>query len=520
MITHELHQGSEEWHEFRAAHFSASDAGAMLGVSPDKTREDLLIEKKIGNNSEASYYQKKIFDDGHRFERLARPLAEEIVGCELYPATGSLGMLSASFDGITMLEDTCFEHKQLNADIAACKSVTDLPIHYRVQMEQQLLVSGAQRCLFFASKWDNNDQLSEPVVWFWYLSDPDLRQRIISGWGEFQQDLNNYVHTDSSVDPVGRSPKNLPELFVKVTATVTESNITDFKKSAVSILSSINLDLNTDQDFADADITTKWCKKVEGRLEAMKNHVLSQTSGVYEVLSAIDSLSDMARDKRLALEKKVKKRKDDIRFDLVSEKNRKLKERFDGWADEFHEIDICFSYPDFAVAIKGLKTIDSVKNALERSYLEAISENSLRIEKIRKNMSFFRDLPVSDVVVFPDLSSLVTKEPDDFCLAINHRLSVCFEDSNSGISASQHDSVVGDVIVQPAEISISKDEEATLKLSDLNERLGFAVNAAFLSSMGFDAHVSGNKKLYKESDFAPICSAIIKHLNSCIRVEK
>ena len=175
MITHELLQGSAEWHEFRASHFSASDAGAMLGVSPDKTRQELLIEKKIGNDlQEGSCYQQKIFDDGHRFERLARPLAEEIIGAELYPATGSVGMLSASFDGITMLEDACFEHKQLNADIAACKSVADLPIHYRAQMEQQLLVSGAKRCLFLSSRWNNKDQLSEPVVWFWYLSDPIL----------------------------------------------------------------------------------------------------------------------------------------------------------------------------------------------------------------------------------------------------------------------------------------------------------------------------------------------------------
>ena len=48
MITHKLQQGTPEWHAFRAAHFSASDAPAMLGESPYKTRDQLLREKKLG----------------------------------------------------------------------------------------------------------------------------------------------------------------------------------------------------------------------------------------------------------------------------------------------------------------------------------------------------------------------------------------------------------------------------------------------------------------------------------------
>ena len=48
MITHNVKQGSKEWHEFRARHFAASDAPAMMGVSPHKTRSELLREKATG----------------------------------------------------------------------------------------------------------------------------------------------------------------------------------------------------------------------------------------------------------------------------------------------------------------------------------------------------------------------------------------------------------------------------------------------------------------------------------------
>ena len=48
MQTVELQQGTPEWHAFRAAHYTASDAPAMLGTSPYKTRNELLCEKKLG----------------------------------------------------------------------------------------------------------------------------------------------------------------------------------------------------------------------------------------------------------------------------------------------------------------------------------------------------------------------------------------------------------------------------------------------------------------------------------------
>jgi predicted phage-related endonuclease len=71
MITHNLIQGTPEWHAFRAAHFPASEAPAMLGVSPYKTRNQLLQEKATGITAEVDAATQRRFDDGHRFEALA-----------------------------------------------------------------------------------------------------------------------------------------------------------------------------------------------------------------------------------------------------------------------------------------------------------------------------------------------------------------------------------------------------------------------------------------------------------------
>ena len=56
--------------------------------------------------------------------------------------------LLASMDGLTMLGDVGWETKLLNQDLRAAVEAGTLDEHYTVQMEQQLMVSGASRIYF------------------------------------------------------------------------------------------------------------------------------------------------------------------------------------------------------------------------------------------------------------------------------------------------------------------------------------------------------------------------------------
>ena len=181
MKIHNLIQGSPEWLAYRASHFNASDAPAMMGLSEYKTRTQLLHELHTGMSPEVDAGTQRRFDDGHRFEALARPLAVAIIGEKLYPVVGSEGKLSASFDGLTMAEETGFEHKSLNEHlrtimVEGCDGA-DLDMQYQVQMEQQHMVSGADRTLFMASKW-NGDKLVEERH-CWYATNLEPRQQIL-----------------------------------------------------------------------------------------------------------------------------------------------------------------------------------------------------------------------------------------------------------------------------------------------------------------------------------------------------
>jgi hypothetical protein len=77
--------------------FNATDAAAVLGLSPHMTRTDLLTaqeDRRCRRGSRPSSQQRR-FDEGHEFEARARPLAEKIIGEPLYPKVGVDGEWSA-----------------------------------------------------------------------------------------------------------------------------------------------------------------------------------------------------------------------------------------------------------------------------------------------------------------------------------------------------------------------------------------------------------------------------------------
>ena len=79
-----LQQGTEEWVQHRAKSLNASDLAAAMGISPYLSRADLIKQKATGIGQEVDAATQRRFDKGHEVEAAARPLAEEVVGEDLY----------------------------------------------------------------------------------------------------------------------------------------------------------------------------------------------------------------------------------------------------------------------------------------------------------------------------------------------------------------------------------------------------------------------------------------------------
>jgi predicted phage-related endonuclease len=582
MLTHELTQGSPEWHAYRATHDNASDAPAMMGESSYKTRDQLIAEVATGIVPDVDAATQRLFDSGHRFEALARPRAEAIIGQDLYPCTGSAegSRLSASFDGLTMSEDVAFEHKRLNRHLRAAfadmetvapeyrerQSGRCLPLEYQIQMEQQCAVSGCEKVLFMATHWADDDTLLEQQQ-CWYFPNLELRARIVVGWEQFHGEVDAYVAPDPAavVNVTAKLRETLPALVFEAKGEVTACNVDKFKVVVLEHINTVNMQLVSDQDFADGDADAKWLRDVSTAMKSAAQRVRNGMVSVNEVLTVLEQLDDLATKKAIAVEKLVKARKEEIRGEIVASGITALHK---------HITELNAAMPmnymplvpvDFYGVVKGRRTVDSLRSAVNDELARAkIAANEIA-NRIHANV---KTLQSSGLVVH-DAAALVLKAPDDLAAIIANRVSaeqqrqevererIRKEEADreareklaaeeraaqaaiaqaakaetlhpavaadlGGLVREQHAEAVAGLDAQqvigtaqratvvPIAAPAARTGPPTLRIGVIKERLGhMTVTAEDLRALGFEP--AGRERaapLYYEDDFPAICDAI------------
>ncbi|GAB2494177.1 YqaJ viral recombinase family protein [Arenimonas alkanexedens] len=429
MRTLNLIQGSPEWAAHRATTRNASDAPAMMGLSSYKTRAQLIREVATGITPEIDAGTEARFADGHRFEALARPIAEQIIGEDLYPVTGvsDCGRYGASFDGLTMGEDTAFEHKTLNESLrAALRDVpeygADLPEQYRVQMEQQCMVSGAERVLFMASKWDGDTLVEE--LHAWYVPDPALRARIIAAWEQFDADVAAYVPEPVKAEVVAAPVAGFGTLSLRVEGRVLASNLDAFRADADAFIERLPrpADLQSDQDFADAEAAVKACGEAESRIKSAREAALAQMADVDSLLRTAESISETIRAARLALEKAVKAEKENRRLDIVNKARAAWTQHITDLTVETKGVGLQVQAPDFAGAIKGKRTLSSMQDACDTALAQAKIAANESARHIRAALACLSEETEGQKHLFPDYQSFVHKPIDDIRALVRGRI--------------------------------------------------------------------------------------------------
>ncbi|WP_439958258.1 hypothetical protein [Pseudomonas syringae] len=189
------------------------------------------------------------------------------------------------------------------------------------------------------------------------------------------------------------------------------------------MFSAINTDLQTDQHFADAEKTVKWCGDVEERLEAAKQHALNQTETIDALFRTIDEISEQARRKRLELDKLVKARKVAIREEIVLKAKEALRDHLDKINTSFGgKVRLPEIAADFAGAIKGKKNIASLRDAADSELARAKIEASQIGDGICANLDSLRTLAADHPFLFNDAQQIVLKNNDDLVALIKVRI--------------------------------------------------------------------------------------------------
>lgn len=414
----ELEQGSPEWHAHRNTpnQINGSEIAAIMGLSSYVSYAELVRRKATGIEPEYDAATLARFAKGHEAEELARPLASFLIGDDLSPMvmTDTIDglLISVSLDGITQGYDITFEHKSLNMTLADAIDAGILPEEYHPQCEAGLMVSGATRCLFMASKDGDPDTARH----YWYESRPELRPKMIAACKQFLIDKANYVHVEAAPAPVAATIEALPALFVQVEGKVLATNLDAFKLAAQTFIDGIKTELVNDQDFADADKMVKFLKDGEDRLALAKQQALAQTASIDELFRTVDAISEQMRSKRLALDKLVKSEKESRKAAIITEARQAIEE---------HVANLCgrignnwiplYGATPFAEAVKGLKSLDSMRDKVSAALAnEKIKANEIadRIDANRKSLLIGTENDTSHL--FPDFATVCTKARDDF----------------------------------------------------------------------------------------------------------
>ncbi|WP_067097869.1 lambda-exonuclease family protein [Marinomonas atlantica] len=420
-----LIQGTQEWHDFRATKFTASDAAAMLGLSPYKTRTQLLDEKATGYTEEVTPAKQALFDKGHAAEAAAREILEEDSGYEFYPVTGvseEYDRMAASFDGQTFNETSIFEHKLWNQKLADfIAEHEDLPETHWPQVEHQLYVSGSCLCAFIVS-----DGTKDNWIELEYESKPERMQAVIDAWRQFEIDLATHKPAEKKAPVVADLIKDLPAInfnLDKQALTIT-SNIELYKQQAQELVEQSKKKLETDQEFANAESRNKIFKQAESGIDSAISSVQGQIEDVDMFIKDLKSIQELIRQARLNSEKQVKFRKDEIKKDLIVKGKEKLNS-YIAEQSEALEIPLPAFNADFAGALKGKRTIDSCNNAIEAELTRAKADVQAVYLRAKDNKALAKRELGADLVaaLLPDLVQLVLKEKDDFAMTVKARLS-------------------------------------------------------------------------------------------------
>jgi putative phage-type endonuclease len=141
-----IEQNTNEWLELRKTRLGASDANIILGKSKFKTPNELYLEKINPSVKKSESENTFVQDKGHRLEVKTRAMIEIDTGLDFPPLvvlSENYPFLMASLDGYNAEKRIVLEAKYCGQDDFEKVKSGQILEHYKPQIMQQLLVTGA-----------------------------------------------------------------------------------------------------------------------------------------------------------------------------------------------------------------------------------------------------------------------------------------------------------------------------------------------------------------------------------------
>ena len=213
-------------------------------------------------------------------------------------------------------------------------------------------------------------------------------------------------------------------LVISLTGTVDSSNFDEWKRDLLFEIQSTNYELLSDEDFVNATQRVKLFKSAEVTLKQAKQAAISQAKAINRLFSAIDEISEEARQARLSLERQVKTRKLEIKNQQIQSGIDRIQAFIDTQASELATLD-CATHLDrgrFESAIRGKSGIKGVETAVRHLCADIEQEIIDRVANLRRNKTRLDALSAAHKLLFQDSNTLTDLPGTQFDLEIDKRI--------------------------------------------------------------------------------------------------
>lgn len=215
----------------------------------------------------------------------------------------------------------------------------------------------------------------------------------------------------------------MSDLIIKLKGEITDTNFDEWKNDLLARLKSVNTELASDDDFANAESDVKIIKAGEVTLKNAKASALEQADEIQKLFAAIDEVSSEARDARLALERQIKKRKAEIKDEIVESGLDAVKAYIEEQSTELQSVkNSWLDRSAFEEEIKGKRTTTSMQKAVTGLQVKIKNEIAQREESINANRSVLEKINDDYSAVFQDKESLLLMDDESLQATIAERI--------------------------------------------------------------------------------------------------
>lgn len=213
------------------------------------------------------------------------------------------------------------------------------------------------------------------------------------------------------------------QLIIKLTGTVNSSNFDEWKTELIGQIQAVNIELISDNDFVVASEQVKSFRSAEKSLKEAKQSAIDQAVEIQQLFSAIDEITEEARQARLSLERQIRARKVEIKQNYIQSGLDEIQGYIDEQIDELKNCDLSqFLKPGrFESAVSGKAGISGLEKGIDQVCNVIKGEISEKVVTIYNNKTKIESLAQAHKILFQDWKSLICSSENELESEIDKR---------------------------------------------------------------------------------------------------